>query len=130
MALNIVGQMLVRNEADVIRETVTEIMRWVDTLVVLDGASDDGTLEILRDLAAEYGASYKKAIRVESRPDPQDEFHDHIRNELLELTAPFIRLPERRRAHRLQGTRAVRPRDSPFSWVPGHRACRTHFPVA
>ena len=88
--MNIVAQMLVRNEADIIQECVREIFRWVDTLVVLDGASTDGTCSMLRDLASEY-AQQNKTLFLHSRPDPEDRFADHYRNELLQLTYRFMR---------------------------------------
>lgn len=86
--MNIVAQMLVRNEADVIEETVHEIFRWVDTLVVLDGASTDGTTEKLNALTRALAGS-GKTLDCTSRPDPGGRFADHYRNELLRLTAPF-----------------------------------------
>lgn len=87
--MKIVAHMLCRNEADIIAETVREIMRWTGTLIVLDGASTDGTLEILQE-RAEYYRTFGATFVVESRPDPEDRFADHIRNELLALTQPFV----------------------------------------
>lgn len=84
--LNIVAHMVERNEADVIAEVVNEIMRWVDTLVVLDGASDDGTMDKLWELGEKWVGRGKK-LRIVSEPDPDDTFRGHIRNRLLELTA-------------------------------------------
>lgn len=86
--MRIIGQILCRNEADVIVESVDAVMQWVDALVVLDGASDDGTLELLRSLTENW-ARLKKTILVRSRPDTSEVFHDHYRNELLELSAPL-----------------------------------------
>jgi glycosyltransferase involved in cell wall biosynthesis len=85
--MKIVAQMMCRNEADVIRETVSEILRWVDTLVVLDGGSTDGTYGKLLRLAGEQAIKGKQ-IEVHCEPDPGDTFADHTRNRLLELTAP------------------------------------------
>lgn len=86
--VNVVAQMLCRNEFDVIEETIGEIFRWVDTLVVLDGHSDDGTRALLFDLVGDY-AQRGKTLHVTSEPDPGECFADHLRNRLLELTAPF-----------------------------------------
>jgi len=70
--VKIVGQMLVRNEADIIAEAVGEIFRWIDDLVVLDGASDDGTLEMLQELAGYYDGAGGKRLHLTSEPDPMD----------------------------------------------------------
>lgn len=84
--MNIVVQMLIRNEGDVIYETLWEICRWgVNSIVILDGQSTDNTLKEI--------ASFKRTralpfIEVHSEPDPDGKFHDHIRNRLLELTLP------------------------------------------
>ena len=86
--MNVVAQMLVRNEADIIAETVREVFRWVDVLIVLDGGSTDLTTQILETLAEEY-AAVGKTLALTSRPDPGGLFADHYRNELLALTAPF-----------------------------------------
>jgi hypothetical protein len=84
--MKIVAQMMCRNEFDVIEECVAEVMRWVDTLLVLDGKSDDGTWSLLCDLASEYGAG-GKVIRVESESDRDDRFRVDLRNKLLAMTA-------------------------------------------
>jgi glycosyltransferase involved in cell wall biosynthesis len=85
--LRIVAHMMCRNEVDVIEETIGEILRWVDVLVVLDGGSTDGTWEKICELAeiVDLGG---KVIDAHQEPDPDDRFVDHIRNRLLELTAP------------------------------------------
>jgi len=87
--LNIVAHMMCRNEFDVIEETISEIFRWVDTLVVLDGGSDDGTWSFLRDLSHDY-KSQSKRLAVYQEPDEEDRFTDHgPRTRLLELSAQF-----------------------------------------
>jgi len=87
--VKIVAHMPVRNEVDVIVETVGEAFRWVDTLIALDGASTDGTYERLLHLQEMYGRM-GKTLQVVSEPDPGDEFHDYtLRGRLLELTAPY-----------------------------------------
>jgi glycosyltransferase involved in cell wall biosynthesis len=81
--VKIVAHMLVRNEADVITETLTEISRWgIGTVVVLDGGSDDGTIEQI----TQFAASSSLTVDLNVIPDPDDRFHDHQRNVLLELT--------------------------------------------
>jgi len=84
--LNIVAHMMVRNEGDVIEETVGEILRWVDTLVVLDGNSTDGTWEKILYLSGVV-AGMGKVIDAHQEQDPGSKFADTIRNRLLELTA-------------------------------------------
>lgn len=88
--LRIVGHMMCRNEADVIRETVLEALKWVDTLIVLDGCSTDGTWEKLEEIQGCLRAVYPegKMLELHMEPDPGDRFADTIRNRLLELTAP------------------------------------------
>lgn len=85
MTLNIVAQIIVRNEADIAIETLAEITHWgVKTVSVLDGGSDDGTLEVIRAFAE---SRPDVVIDLVSRPDPGGRFADHYRNELLKMTA-------------------------------------------
>lgn len=78
--MRIVVQMLVRNEVDIIQECLAEIAKWgLTEIVILDGASDDGTTEAIR---AFDGAD----IHLVSEPDPDGKFHDHLRNRLMNLT--------------------------------------------
>jgi len=87
--MKIVAHMPVRNEEDVIEETVTEAFRWVDTLIVLDGSSTDSTLQLLWMLQKTYHGQAGKTLQVVSERDPGNEFHDYtLRGRLLELTAP------------------------------------------
>ena len=86
--MNIVGHMIVRNEIDVIEETIAEAFRWIDTLVVLDGMSTDGTTELLRGLVSEY-ENVGKLLDVHVEADPDEEFKIDCRNRLLELTSPY-----------------------------------------
>jgi len=79
-AMRIVAHMLIRNEADVITETLTEIARWgVEEIVILDGGSDDGTIEAIR-------AFTDAEIDLHVSPDPGGQFADYRRGELLTLT--------------------------------------------
>lgn len=82
--MNIVAHMLVRNEADIIEETLTEISAWgVDTIVILDGASDDGTIEAIHHFAL---CNRNVMVELHSEADPNEEFHDHLRTVLLNYT--------------------------------------------
>lgn len=84
--MNIVVQMLIRNEGDVIYETLHEICRWgVNAIVILDGKSTDNTLNEI----ATFSKTRDIPVMVVSEPDPGDKFHDHLRNRLLELTLPY-----------------------------------------
>jgi len=86
--MKIIAHMPVRNEIDVIEETVSEVFRWVDTLIVLDGQSTDGTHSLLCDLSSQWKTA-GKTLQVVSEADPGNVFHDHtLRGRLLELTAP------------------------------------------
>lgn len=84
--LNIVGYMMVRNEQDIVIETVTEAFRWIDTLVVLDGVSNDGTTDKLIWLQSSWCKEHGKTLDLHIQPDPDDRFSLNIRNELLRLT--------------------------------------------
>ncbi len=86
--VHVVAHMLCRNEVDVIAETVASVLAQVDTLLVLDGASDDGTLETLLELRGKY-LSQGQVLGVVSRPDREGRFADDCRNELLEWTAEY-----------------------------------------
>ncbi len=52
--MEIFGLTLVKNEADIIRQSMTEALDWCDWIGVVDNGSTDGTYEILTDLAKEY----------------------------------------------------------------------------
>lgn len=94
--MHIVGQMVLRNEADIVGEVISEVLRWVNDLVVLDGASDDGTLGILQDIAlgtSRYSQP-RKHLHLHSEPDLVDQARglvnvNHLRRRLMELTAPL-----------------------------------------
>ena len=46
------GLMLLRDEADIIAECLTQLLTWIDALHVYDLGSTDGTWEIVQDFAA------------------------------------------------------------------------------
>jgi len=45
----IYAAMCVKNEADIVRETIAHALRWVDAIFVIDNGSDDDTFKILRE---------------------------------------------------------------------------------
>lgn len=87
--MRIVAHMPVRNEFDIIEETVAEIFHWVDTLIVVDGQSTDGTYSLLCDLRHEWERN-GKALFLISEADKDDKFTDcDIRTRLLQVTKEF-----------------------------------------
>ena len=46
--------LLVKNEADVIRDSLLAAAEWSDKVIVMDNGSQDGTLEIVQELAAQH----------------------------------------------------------------------------
>ena len=53
--MRLYGFMTVRNEADIVAESVTHNMRHLDAMAVTDNGSDDGTWDILQDVAEQDG---------------------------------------------------------------------------
>ena len=45
---------LIKNEADVIGQSLAAAAAWADCIYVYDNGSDDGTWEIVRELAATH----------------------------------------------------------------------------
>lgn len=82
--LRVVVQMLIRNEDDIIYETLSEITRWgLSQIVILDGDSQDATVSEIRRFEKSHP---EVELRLISEADPRGEFHDHLRNRLLALT--------------------------------------------
>jgi Glycosyl transferase family 2 len=52
--MKIHGLCLVKNEADVLRETLTSALYWCDHIYVFDNGSDDGTWELVKELANKH----------------------------------------------------------------------------
>jgi hypothetical protein len=52
--LKIHGLCLVKNEADVLKETLTSALHWCDHIYVFDNGSDDGSWELVNELAQEH----------------------------------------------------------------------------
>ncbi len=68
--MNIFAISIVKNEADVIAQNLTDAARWADKIFVLDNGSTDGSWEIVQSLASE------KIIPWKQDPTP---FHYGIR---------------------------------------------------
>lgn len=52
--MKIFGLTLVKNEADIIRQSMSAALQWCDWIGVVDNGSTDGTYDILLDLAREH----------------------------------------------------------------------------
>jgi glycosyltransferase involved in cell wall biosynthesis len=52
--MKIHGLCLVKNEADVLQETLISALHWCDHIYVFDNGSDDGTWELVKELAKQY----------------------------------------------------------------------------
>ena len=63
--MTVVAVAMVKDEVDIITETVTHMARQVDHVIVADNGSTDGTLEILRQLEDKLGN-----LTVVDDPDP------------------------------------------------------------
>lgn len=54
MSFKIYSLLLVKNEADIIRESLLAAMKWSDKVIVMDNGSQDGTWEIVQELAQQH----------------------------------------------------------------------------
>lgn len=63
---------VIKNEADIIRQTLLDALRWCDQIFVLDNGSDDGSCDIVRELAG----SNSRVVFAGREPG---HFHDGIR---------------------------------------------------
>ena len=52
--MKIHGLCLVKNEADVLRESLTSALHWCDHIYVFDNGSDDGSWELVKELAEQH----------------------------------------------------------------------------
>ena len=75
--------MITRNEADVVRHSLTEAAKWADYVYVYDGASTDGTWEIVQSLNNPHIIPWKSEAK---------KFRDGLRAEPFEA---FRRIPNR-----------------------------------
>jgi Glycosyl transferase family 2 len=53
-SMRIHGLCLVKNEADVLQETLVSALYWCDQIYVFDNGSNDGTWELVKDLAQQH----------------------------------------------------------------------------
>lgn len=67
--------LLVKNEADVIEHCLREAVRWSDFIYVYDGASTDGTWEIINSLSSQHVIPFKQDGKV---------FSEGMRSEVYE----------------------------------------------
>jgi hypothetical protein len=74
--MRIHGMCVVRNEADVIEQSLRAAARWCDRIYVLDNGSDDGTWERVQELAREL----PQVVPFGQDPRP---FDSGIREEIL-----------------------------------------------
>jgi glycosyltransferase involved in cell wall biosynthesis len=74
--MKIHGLSLVKNEADIIGQSLAAAAAWADSIYVYDNGSDDGTWEIVRDLAGTYPQiiPYKREARPYSQSLRKDLF--------------------------------------------------------
>ena len=68
MPETIAGMMFAKNEADILRETMTDAMRHVDVLYVADDGSTDGTWAVISDVAE----AFKGRVFPQRKPDALD----------------------------------------------------------
>src|SRR4051794_22172950 len=76
---------VVRDEADIIEQSLTAALQWADAVYVLDNDSTDGTWEILRRLAAEDA-------RVELMGRHAGPFSNALRTQIVARMARRARL--------------------------------------
>ncbi|MGE3962240.1 MAG: glycosyltransferase family 2 protein [Dehalococcoidia bacterium] len=67
--MRIHGLMLVKDEADIIRETIEDALPWCDAIYVFDNGSTDGTWECVQELAQRQ--PNVEAFRQDPRPFTQ-----------------------------------------------------------
>ena len=53
-AFKIYSLLLVKNEVDIIRESLLSAIKWSDKVIVIDNGSEDATWEIVQEMAQEY----------------------------------------------------------------------------
>jgi hypothetical protein len=76
LQLKIHALCLIKNERDIIEQTLRRAAKWCDYIYVLDNGSDDGTWEVVQELSRELDA-----VRP-FKSDPQP-FFDNIRDEIF-----------------------------------------------
>ncbi len=58
--MKIFGMMLVKNEADIIAQCITDALVWVDKIFVIDNGSTDGSWEILQSMKSSSVVPWKQ----------------------------------------------------------------------
>src|SRR5215216_2514361 len=74
--MRIFGLCLVKNEADIIRTSLRESRKWCDRIFVFDNGSNDGTWELVNNVAREDEGIV--AFKQDGRP-----FDDALRAEIF-----------------------------------------------
>lgn len=75
--MRIFGLCLVKNEADILRTSLTAALAWCDRIFVFDNGSTDGTWEIVQDLAR----ADSRVVPFKQDPKP---FDDALRAEIFQ----------------------------------------------
>jgi glycosyltransferase involved in cell wall biosynthesis len=70
--MKIFAIMVVKNEVDIIAHTLRAASEWCDQIYVLDNGSDDGTWEVVEQMARENRAIVahgRRIVAVETSPE-------------------------------------------------------------
>jgi len=59
-SMKIYGMMLVKDEADILRECIQDALRWVDGLFIIDNGSTDGSWEIIQSMKSDQVVPWKQ----------------------------------------------------------------------
>lgn len=87
MSDHIVGMMWNRNEADILRETLSKAVVQVDSLFLADDGSTDGSREIIEDFAASNDKV--EYVYTNQRHDPRDQGHrQHLLDQIQKRYKP------------------------------------------
>jgi hypothetical protein len=74
--MKIYGAMLVKDEADILRECIQDALRWVDGLFILDNGSTDGSWEILQSMKSDVVVPWKQDFAPYRRSMRADIFNE------------------------------------------------------
>ncbi len=58
--MKLYGMMLVKDEADILRECIEDALRWVDGLFIIDNGSTDGSWEIMQSMKSDQVVPWKQ----------------------------------------------------------------------
>lgn len=81
--MRLFGIMVVKNEADVIAQCLSELSRWFDRIFILDNGSTDGTWEILQSMESDRVVLWKQdssPFRRTMRAEIFNEFRGEARS--------------------------------------------------